>query len=90
MGELIALAGSTGKQLILETHSNHIINGIRVAVKEEKIDPRNIAILFLEKKITDSENFTRVDTILLDKNGSLSDYPDNFMDEWGNQLSKLI
>ena len=39
LGELIAAAGAGGVQVIMETHSDHVLNGIRVAVKKEKLNP---------------------------------------------------
>ncbi|WZI67056.1 MAG: AAA family ATPase [Gloeotrichia echinulata CP02] len=32
MGELLALAASCGIQVVIETHSDHVLNGIRLAV----------------------------------------------------------
>ncbi|GHT93480.1 hypothetical protein FACS1894140_6550 [Spirochaetia bacterium] len=90
MGKLIALAAQNGAQLFVETHSDHILNGIRVAVKESLIEKNNVNILFFDKVTTDAEQYTKITQILVDKNGSLSEYPDNFLDEWSNQLSKLI
>lgn len=90
LGRLIALASETGAQIIVETHSDHIINGIRVAVKQKDIKEENVNILFFEIDITSEEPFTKVHTIKVDNNGELSDYPENFLGEWGNQLLKLI
>ncbi|GMO29370.1 MAG: DUF3696 domain-containing protein [Termitinemataceae bacterium] len=90
MGKLIALAAQNGAQLFVETHSDHILNGIRVAVKEKTIEKDNVNILFFDKMTTDSEQYAYITPIQIDKNGSLSDYPENFLDEWSNQLSKLI
>jgi len=90
IGKLIALAAKNGAQVFVETHSDHILNGIRVAVKESKIDKDNVNILFFDKETTETEQYAKITQIKIDKNGSLSDYPDNFMDEWSNQLSKLI
>jgi predicted ATPase len=90
MGELLALAVSAGKQIICETHSDHIINSIRVAVKEKKIGRKAVIILFFENILSDTEPHTRVIPLMIDDNGSLDNYPDNFLDEWGNQLSKLV
>jgi predicted ATPase len=90
MGKLIARAAQNGAQLFIETHSDHILNGIRVAVKEELIDKDNVNILFFDKETTESEQYAYITPISIDKNGSLSDYPENFLDEWSNQLSKLI
>jgi predicted ATPase len=90
IGKLIALAAQTGAQIFVETHSDHILNGIRIAVKENKIDKDKVNILFFDRETTENEQYAKVTPIMIDKNGALSDYPDNFMDEWSNQLSKLI
>ena len=90
LGKLIALAASYGAQLFIETHSDHILNGIRAAVKENHIDRSKVNVMYFDKKTTDKEQFTTITQIRIDKNGTLSDYPKNFLDEWSNQLSKLI
>lgn len=49
LGKLIALAAINNIQIIIETHSDHIINGIRVAVKENKrISWTSYHVLFRE------------------------------------------
>jgi predicted ATPase len=90
LGKLIALAAQAGAQLFIETHSDHILNGIRVAVKEGTIDKSKVNILYFDKKTTDIEQYSEITQIKVDKNGTLSDYPVDFLDEWSNQLSKLI
>lgn len=90
LGRLMALATSAGAQLFIETHSDHIINGIRVAVKESFIGTKDVNILFFEKESTENEQFTKITPIKIDRNGELSDYPQNFLDEWSNQLLKLL
>ena len=90
LGKLISLASSTKAQLFIETHSDHILNGIRVAVKENLIDKQNVNILYFDKVTTEREQYSRVKPIDIDRNGTLSQYPENFLDEWSNQLSKLV
>lgn len=90
LGRLISLAASVGAQLFVETHSDHILNGIRVAVKEKLVDNSKVNVMYFEKTTTDKEQFTKISQIKMDKNGTLSEYPKDFMDEWSNQLSKLI
>ncbi|MDR1933193.1 MAG: DUF3696 domain-containing protein [Spirochaetales bacterium] len=90
IGKLIALAAQTGAQLFVETHSDHILNGIRVAVKEKIVDKDRVNIMYFDKETTETEQYTKIITIQIDKNGTLSEYPENFLDEWSNQLSKLI
>ncbi len=90
IGSLIAYAAQNGVQIILETHSDHIINGIRVAVKNNKIDKENVRIYFFERLIDERNVQTIAHNVLIDKNGELSHYPKGFLDEWDEQLSKLI
>ncbi|MDR1023127.1 MAG: DUF3696 domain-containing protein [Prevotellaceae bacterium] len=90
LGKLIALAAQAGAQLFIETHSDHILNGIRVAAKEGIIDKSKVNVLYFDKQTTDTEQYSKITQIKVDKNGALSDYPKDFLDEWSNQLSKLI
>jgi predicted ATPase len=90
MGRLIALAAQNGAQLFIETHSDHILNGIRVAVKENDIDKEKVNILFFDKETTEFEQYSKITPIRIDKNGSLNFYPKNFLDEWTYQLSRLV
>lgn len=90
LGRLIAMAAQIGAQLFVETHSDHILNGIRVAVKDGNIDKSKVNIMFFDKVTTDKEQFSNVKQIKIDKNGELNEYPKNFLDEWSNQLIKLV
>jgi len=67
---------------IIVTNSDHIINRLRVAKKNKEIDE-----LIIEFHPFESD---KVITIEVDKNGTCSKYPIGFLDEWGNQLMKLI
>ena len=90
IGKLMAYAAQQGVQIFAETHSDHIINGVRVAVKEKKILKENVRILFFERDTFNDEQQTIIKEILIDKNGELSDYPRDFLDEWNEQLMRLI
>jgi predicted ATPase len=43
IGRLMALAAQNGVQILAESHSDHIINGVRVAVKEGLIDKDKVS-----------------------------------------------
>lgn len=90
LGKLIALLAKNNVQIIIETHSDHILNGIRVGVKEWP-ELRHKTILFYFKKVvSNTEQYSQITDITIDKNGTLSKYPENLLDEWSNQLSQLI
>lgn len=94
LGKLLALSASVGTQIFVETHSDHIINGVRVAVKNNFINKNDVNISFFDRVTRKNENneeqYTEVTNIRIDPNGELSEYPKNFLDEWNNQLLELV
>jgi len=90
LGKLIAKVAMNGVQVIVETHSDHILNGIRVAVKENEIEEDKAILFYFERIIEADEQYSKVTNIEIDKNGELSAYPKDMMDEWSNQLFKLL
>lgn len=52
LGKLIALAALTDAQVLIETHSDHIINGMRVAVKEKNELVDKVHLYFFERRTT--------------------------------------
>jgi len=99
LGELIARAAAFGVQVFVETHSDHVINGVRVAVRDGILKPEDVNVAFFERKehlkdnakdSDDTEIYSEVRNIKVDVNGSLSEYPEDFMDEWNNQLLELM
>ena len=71
LGKLMALCASCGAQLFIETHSDHIINGIRVAVKNGIIDNNKVNFSWFTKVTTDKEQYTKITEIQIDRNGEL-------------------
>lgn len=90
LGKLIALTAQNDVQLIIETHSDHIINGVRVAIKENPQLKNDVILFYFDKMVTETEQYAKITDIEIDENGTLSDYPENLLDEWSNQLSQLI
>ena len=84
---LIARVANYGAQVICESHSDHIINGIRVAVKENIVPHEELSVVYFTKN---SDQLTETVEIAVDKNGNLSDYPEGLLDEWGIQMSMLL
>lgn len=90
LGKLIARVAQNDVQIIIETHSDHILNGIRVAVKEAVIDANKVIAFYFEKTVKATEQYSEITDIEIDRNGTLSDYPEGLLDEWSNQLLKLM
>ena len=88
IAELCAIACANGVQIIIETHSDHFINGIRVATKQEIIKSNQSQIYYFRKDKNELE--TKIDEINIDENGKIDNWPKGFFDEFDNQLDKLI
>jgi predicted ATPase len=85
---LCSIAAANGIQIILETHSDHILNGIRVATKENILEPEQSKIYYFRK---DKDNLeTKIDQINIDNNGVIDRYPKGFFDQFDEDLDRLI
>ena len=91
VGELIARAASVGVQVIVETHSDHILNGIRVAVKRGLANPDDVALHFFQRPANDSESSgIEVVSPHIDRDGRLDMWPEDFFDEYSKSLRNLL
>ena len=87
MGAFLAIIAATGRQIFIETHSDHVINGIRLAVKYGGISENNVKINNFRY---DRQNaMTSVAQISVDKFGRLSKWPSGFFDQIETDLAKL-
>jgi predicted ATPase len=90
MGELLALAASGGVQVVIETHSDHVLNGIRLAVHGGKIDPKDVRLHYFQRQNKEGQAVTEVISPKIDRNGRIDRWPDGFFDEWDNSLEILL
>lgn len=88
MGEFLAIAAENGIQVILETHSDHLLNGVRIAVKNGKLDENNVEVhyVYADKK---NPMIHRTRHMQIHEDGSMEDWPIGFFDEWEDALRTL-
>ena len=87
LGFLLALTASTGVQIIVESHSDHVLNGIRLAVKERALCPNQVKLHFFSRNHGESSTFQ---TTKVGIDGRLSHWPEAFFDEWEKSLDRLL
>jgi len=90
MGRLCALAANNGIQLIIESHSDHFLNGIRVSVKEKNISPEEVGLFFLQRSVDSEVHASDVIYPKIDLEGKIDQWPAGFFDEWDNLLDRLL
>lgn len=90
IGQLCALAAASGIQVILESHSDHVLNGLRVAVHQGSILPEDVAIYYFQRENNSPDHKTEIKSIFIDKKGRIDEWPVGFFDEWDKQLDVLL
>lgn len=84
MGKFLAEAARAGIQVIVETHSDHVLNGIRRSVKEQVLQAQQIAIHFFKPRSLES---TQVLSPTLDNSGNIDVWPDGFFDQFDKDMN---
>lgn len=94
MGELMARAAQGGVQIIVETHSDHVLNGIRLCAKKGKVDPERVRLYYFTRQEMqrDGEQKTVpvIENPILKSDGRLSFWPEGFFDEWDKAIDDLF
>jgi len=88
LGGLIAQAAQAGVQILVETHSDHILNGIRVAVHDNLLSHENLKLYYLTRQA--DANAAVVIEPKMDRHGRIDQWPDGFFDEWEKRLEQLL
>lgn len=90
MGHLLAEAAAQDVQIILETHSDHVLNGIRLAVHSGKLDPEALQLHFFQGRESPEGTLSEVVSPNMNRSGRIDRWPDGFFDEWDNSLEALL
>lgn len=88
LGELLALCAADGVQVIVETHSDHVLNGIRLAVKKSYLAPNDVRLCYFTRDVTKGDCYLELPSILRD--GQLTNWPTGFFDQWEKSLDALL
>ena len=79
IGQFMADVARAGIQVIVETHSDHVLNGVRRSVKAGRLTSADVAIHYFRPP---SDNLTQVLSPTLDDSGNIDDWPEGFFDQF--------
>ena len=85
--EFLAYISNQGLQVILETHSDHIYNGVRKCIKKRRLLKDNAAVYFLE---LDTTMQTELYKIRLNQEGAEENHPYGLFDQFDDDLDELL
>ena len=86
MGRILATMASAGVQIVVETHSDHLLNGVRLAVRDGTLLPENLRIHFFKGANGKEHGVT---TPGVGIGGEIYEWPDGFFDQSAKDLSRL-
>ena len=90
IGLLLAVASKNGVQIIMESHSDHILNSVRFAFREGILNNDLLEILFIRNTKNGETTAAYPDYVNVLERGKLDHRPPDFFDVWDNMLTKLL
>lgn len=76
MGRLLAFFAASGLQIIVESHSDHVLSGVRLAIRDKVLDPHEAAVHFFAAPGDAGRS-----TIEIGEDGGIDRWPDGFFDQ---------
>jgi predicted ATPase len=88
LGDFFLAIARSGRQLIVETHSDYLLGRLRRRIAEDSTDDtqRLAAILYAERH----KGVTRYRTVETDSFGGIEDWPDGFFDSAAEEAELLL
>ena len=85
--EFLCFAANAGIQVILETHSDHVFNGIRKAIVKKEIVNTDVAVHFFQ---LDENALSKNTAITLNEHGRVMTHPKGLFDQFDDDLDQII
>lgn len=85
--EFLYFIAKSGRQLFVETHSDHIFNGVRAGVSEGSIDINNVSVNFFTMN---ENNCTLNNVIEFGKRGRILNYVEGLFDQFDIDLNRML
>jgi predicted ATPase len=87
LADFLLVMAKTGRQIIVETHSEYLITRLRRNAATDPEDHKYFTIIFVER---DAKSGTSYRTVNVDEQGDLSEWPKGFFDHVAEDLRILM
>lgn len=87
IGYFLAMVAMSGVQIIIETHSEHVVNGIRIAALKEGMDCNYIGLNYFSINTETHEH--KVESVKMNERMDIVNWPDGFFDQEEKDLRFL-
>ena len=73
-------------RFLIETHSDHVVDRVRISVRRGDLKPKDVSILYFEPK----RNSVQIHNLSLDKHGNLLNAPPGYRDFFARETDRLL
>ena len=88
IGRFLAMVANSGVNVIVETHSDHFVNGIQIATALKEVDKDLVTINYFSQE--EYNNQPNVESISINEKGELSSWPKGFFDQTQIDFAELF
>ena len=81
MGKFLTEVAAAGVQVLIETHSDHVLNGIRRSVKDGTLSHQDAALHYFRPRGNELNGLPQVSSPIMSHDGSIDSWPDGFFDQ---------
>jgi predicted ATPase len=85
LAKFLAKVSSCGVQVFIESHSDHILNALRIAVLDDIITHEDLSILYFQQNPEQP-----VVQIPVQPNGGIEEWPEGFFDQMDKDFARLF
>ncbi len=85
LAQFLARVSSCGIQVFIESHSDHILNALRIAVLDKIVTPEDLSILYFQQNPEQP-----VVQISVQPDGGIEEWPEGFFDQMDKDFSRLF
>lgn len=75
-----------GSRFLIETHSDYIVDRVRISVRKRKLKPDDVSLVYFEP----AGNAVTIHNLTLDENGNLRDAPAGYRDFFVKETDRLL
>jgi len=85
--EFLCFVANAGVQIILETHSDHVFNGVRKAISNKNISNSDVAVQFFQ---LEENGLSTSSHILINKHGRVVSHVNGLFDQFDEDLDQIL
>ena len=92
LGSLFCQVAGPGRQLIVETHSDNLMDRVRMDVRDgvSGLKPEDVSILFFERDRKRDGMHVRIHSLRIDQEGNVLDVPDGYRQFFMNEMTRSL